>query len=300
MGPYWGLDLGGTKIEGVALADAASADALCRMRLPTEMAGGYYHVLGQVHKLVEVMAAEVGVRPAAVGIGVPGALDPITKTLKSSGHEALDGKPLQRDLETYLGIPVRLANDANCFALAEARHGAAAEACPGAKCVVGVIVGTGVGAGIVINGRVYSGRQGIAGEWGHVPLHDEHEPCSCGRIGCLETVIAGPALERFYAARAGRELPLVDIVQRAGNADADAAATVDRLVYNFARGLGSLINVLDPDCIVVGGGVSHVDALYDQGLELVKRFVYNPRLDTQLLRPRLGDSAGVFGAAMLG
>ena len=299
MGPQWGIDLGGTNIEGIALADAASTTALCRMRLPTEMGGGYYHVLGQVHKLVEVMAAELGVRPASIGVGMPGAVDPITKTLKSSGHEALDGKPVQRDLETYLGIPVRIANDANCFALAEARHGAAAESCPGAKCVLGVVIGTGVGAGLVINGRVYPGRQGIAGEWGHTPLLDEHDPCPCGRVGCVETVISGPALERFYEARAGRSLPLPQIVTRAELGDGDAAATVDRLVYNFARGLGAVINVLDPDCVVIGGGVGQVDALYREGAELVRRFVFNPRLDTLLLRPKLGDAAGVYGAAML-
>ena len=299
MGPQWGIDLGGTKIEAIALADAASTTALARMRLPTEMAGGYYHVLGQVHKLVEVMAAELGVRPERIGVGMPGALDPVTKTLKSSGYEALDGKPVQRDLETYLGIPVRIANDANCFALAEARHGAAAEACPEAKCVLGVVLGTGVGAGLVVNGRIYTGRQGIAGEWGHTPLPDEGEPCPCGRVGCVETVISGPALERYYSGRSGRSLPMPEIVERASLGDEYAAATVDRLVYNFARGIGAVINVLDPDCIVIGGGVGQVEALHVQGADLIRRFVFNPRLDTLLLRPRLGDSAGVYGAAML-
>lgn len=299
MGPQWGIDLGGTKIEGIALAERASVKPLARMRLPTEMAGGYYHVLGQVHKLVEVMAAELGVRPETIGVGLPGNLDPITQTLKSSGHEALDGKPLRRDLETYLGIPVRIGNDANCFALAEARHGAAAEACPGAKCVLGVVLGSGVGGGVVVNGRIYRGRQGIAGEWGHTPLLGEDEPCVCGRVGCVETVISGPALERFYERLTGTRRDLVDVVARSTRGDAAAAATVDRLVYNFARGLGAVVNVLDPDCVVVGGGVGQVDALFAEGLELLPRFVYNPRVDTLVLRPKLGDSAGVFGAAML-
>ncbi len=300
MGPIWGIDLGGTKIEGVVLESAASMSVLRRMRIPTEIDKGYYHVLGQIHKLVEVLSAEVSVRPASIGIGLPGALDPITRTLKSSGWEALDGKPIQSDLETYLGVPVRVANDANCFALAETRYGSVPEVLPTAKCVVGVILGTGVGAGIVFNGRVYPGRQGIAGEWGHNFLDESGGRCTCGRYGCAETVISGPALERHYEQLSGRHLPLADIAAAAElGRDQAAAQTIERLVYNFAKAVGAVINLLDPDAIIIGGGVGKIEALHTQGPDLIKRFVYNTRLDTLILKPKLGDSAGVFGAALL-
>lgn len=300
MGPVWGIDLGGSKIEGVVLEDAHRMRVLRRTRIPTEMARGYYHVLGQVHKLVEVLSSEVGVRPEGIGIGMPGTLDPITKTLKNTGHAALDGKPAQSDLETYLGMPVKIANDANCFALAEARHGSVPAVAPAAKCVVGVILGTGVGAGIVLNGRVYKGRQGIAGEWGHNFLDESGGACACGRYGCVETVISGPALEDHYEGLTGRRLPMEDIAARAEDGDDLAAGkTVERLVYNFAKGIGAVVNLLDPDAVVIGGGVGQVDALHAKAPELIKRFVYNSRLDTLILRPKLGDSAGVFGAALL-
>ncbi len=300
MGPIWGIDVGGTKIEGVVLESAASMSVLRRMRIPTEMDRGYYHVLGQIHKLVEVLSTEISIRPASIGIGVPGSLDPITKTLKSSGWDQLDGKPIQTDLQTYLGVPVRVANDANCFALAETRYGSVPEVLPTAKCVVGVILGTGVGAGIVFNGRVYSGRQGIAGEWGHNFLDESGGRCQCGRYGCAEMVISGPALERHYESLTGRRLPLEDIAAAAefGN-DQAAAQTIERLLYNFAKGIGAVINLLDPDAIIIGGGVGKIDALHTKGPDLIKRFVYNTRLDTLILRPKLGDSAGVFGAALL-
>ena len=300
MGPAWGIDLGGSKIEAVVLEDPSAARVLSRMRIPTEIDKGYYHVLGQVHKLVEVVSAEVGVRPDKIGIGLPGTVDPITKTLKASGWDALEGKPIQSDLETYLGVPVRVGNDANCFALAETRLGAIPEVMPAAKCVLGVILGTGVGAGIVFNGRIYPGRQGIAGEWGHNFLDDSGGRCSCGRYGCVESIISGPALEHYYEGLAGHRLPMREIAAAADQGDdLSAAKTIERLVYNFAKGIGAVINILDPDAIVIGGGVGQVAALHTQGPDLIKRFVYNSRLDTLILKPKLGDSAGVFGAAFL-
>lgn len=300
MGPIWGIDLGGTKIEAVVLEGASVTRVLRRMRIPTEMDKGYYHVLGQMHKLVEVLSAEVGVRPAQIGIGTPGSIDPITKTLKNTGWEALEGKPMHADLETYLGVPVKLANDANCFALAEARFGCVPEVMPSAKCVVGVILGSGVGAGIVFNGRVYSGRQGIAGEWGHNFLDESGGRCSCGRYGCAESIISGPALEAYYYNLSGHKLTMQEIAIEAERGDNTAAAqTIERLVYNFAKGMGNIINLLDPDVIVIGGGVGQVEALHSKGPDLIKRFVYNNRLDTLIMRPKLGDSAGVFGAALL-
>ena len=300
MGPVWGIDLGGTKIEAVVLEGPSVTRVIRRMRIPTEMDKGYYHVLGQIHKIVEVLAAEIGVRPGSIGVGTPGSLDPITKTLKGSGWDVLDGKPMQADLETYLGVPVRLANDANCFALAEARFGSVPDVLPTAKCVVGVILGTGVAAGIVYNGRVHVGRQGIAGEWGHNFLDESGGRCTCGRYGCVETVISGPALEKYYQELTGERRPMVEIAARATRGDdAAAAQTVERLVYNFAKGIGAVINLLDPDAIVIGGGVGQVEALHSTGPDLIRRFVFNSRLDTLILRPKLGDSAGVFGAALL-
>lgn len=299
MGPKWGIDLGGTKIEAIVLEDTAARRVLRRIRLPTEADKGYYHILGQIHKLVEVISADVGVRPAHLGIGLPGTLDPVTQTLHNVSIEALDSKPILADLETYLGIPVRAGNDANCFALAETRFGAAAEAVPGARCVFGAILGSGVGGGIVVNGRVLAGRQGIAGEWGHNFLDESGGACACGRYGCVETVISGPALERYYRGLTGRELGMRRIAERAAEGDEACAKTVERLVYFFAKAIGGVINVLDPDCIVIGGGVGQVDALYRQAPDLIKRFTMTTRLDTLLLRPKLGDSAGVFGAALL-
>ncbi len=300
MGPKWGIDLGGTKIEGVVLQDANASKVLRRMRVPTEANRGYYHILGQVHKLVEVLSAEVGVRPDLLGIGVPGTIDPITKTLKNVSTQELENKPLLSDLETYLGIPIRSENDANCFALAETRFGKVAEVMPHAKCVFGAVLGSGVGGGIVFNGRTYGGRQGIAGEWGHNFLDESGGLCPCGRYGCVETVISGPALERYYQSLAARQLSLPGIAEAARRGHDEAAAkTIERLVYFFAKAIGTVINVLDPDCVVLGGGVSNIDELFDRSPELIKRFVMNTRLDTVLLRPKFGDSAGVFGAALL-
>ena len=300
MGPVWGIDVGGSKIEAVVLEGPSVTRVLRRIRIPTEIDKGYYHVLGQIHKVVEVLSAEVGVRPESVGVGAPGSLDPITKTIKGSGWEALEGKPLRSDLETYLGLPVRLGNDANCFALAESRFGSVPDVLPTAKCVVGIILGSGVGAGIVYNGRLHLGRQGIAGEWGHNFLDESGGRCTCGRYGCAETVLSGPALERHYHGLTGERLDMREIAARAaGGDDAAAAQTVERLVYYFAKGVGAIINLLDPDAIVIGGGVGQVEALHANGPDLLRRFVYNPRLDTLLLRPKLGDSAGVFGAALL-
>lgn len=300
MGPIWGLDLGGTKIEGIVLEEASANKVLRRVRIPTEMDRGYYHVLGQIHKLVETLSADIGVKPTRIGLGMPGTIDPLSQTIKSSGWDALEGKPIQTDLETYLGIPVKIANDANCFALAETRMGIVPDIIPSARMVVGVILGTGVGAGIVINGRVWQGKQGIAGEWGHNFLDESGGRCTCGRYGCAETVISGPGLERYYQSLSGRQLSMREIASAAKEGyDEAALKTVEHLLYHYAKGIGSIINLLDPDCIVIGGGVGQVDDLFSKGPDLVRRFVYNDRLDTLILRPKLGDSAGVFGAALL-
>ncbi len=300
MEPVWGIDLGGTKIEGVILRSTHSQEVISRLRIPTEQEGGYRHIIGQIGKLIGMLSDESGLRPGRIGIGTPGANDPITNLHKNSNTTCLNGKPFKQDLTEALGLPVRMANDANCFAVAEARLGAAWEACPDAEVVFGVIMGTGVGGGVVVNGTVINGRQGIAGEWGHNFLHESGGPCYCGKTGCVETILSGPALERYYAKVSGKKRKLKEIVKRhAAGDDPYASQTMERLTHYFGLGIASVINILDPDAIVLGGGLGNIDLLYTEGVEAVKRHVFNGRLDTLFLRPRLGDSAGVFGAALL-
>ena len=291
---YWGIDLGGTKIEGVVLGATDAPDPVCRIRVPTEADRGYRHVFGRIAELVRAMKAEVGTAPARLGIGTPGVLDPQNSTMKNSNTTCLIGQPLQRDLEAELGVPVALANDANCFALAEARLGAGR----GAATAFGVILGTGVGGGVVVGQRALYGCQGIAGEWGHNLLEPQGPECYCGRRGCVETILSGPFLERFYAECSGERRPLPEIAGRRAN-DPHAAATMERLTAYFGRAIASVINILDPDVVVLGGGVSNIDLLYDEGVRETARHVFNNRLETRIVKNELGDSAGVFGAAML-
>lgn len=275
-------------------------NVLKRMRLPTEQEKGYTHILRQVYKLVETTIAEVGIKPAKIGIGTPGTLDPKTQTLKNSNTVCLNGMPFKKDLESILGLPLVMANDANCFALAEARMGAAHDVMPDAEVVWGIIMGTGVGSGIVVNGKVLTGKHGIGGEWGHNFLDDSGGPCYCGRIGCVETIISGPRLARFYNDMSGRNLKLPEIVDRYyQDFDDIAEMTMNRLVHFFGKAVANVINIIDPDVVVLGGGLGHIDLLYTEGVEEVKKFVFNNSLDTLFLRPKLGDSAGVFGAALL-
>ena len=213
--------------------------------------------------------------------------------MKNCNTTALNCRPLANDLSRMLGREVRLANDANCFALAEATMGAA----KGYATVFGVILGTGVGGGLVVDGRVLNGAQGIAGEWGHNLLEPDGEPCYCGRRGCVETVLSGPFLERYYQGLTGESLRLPEIVAR--EADPAAEQTLQRLCDYFGRALAVVINIFDPHAIVLGGGVGNVNALYGRGKEELQKHIFNNRFDTVILRPTLGDSAGVFGAAML-
>lgn len=300
MGPIWGIDLGGTKIECAILEDRENPVALRRLRLPTEAEKGYEHIIEQIAKLLETLAAETGLKPSRLGIAHPGTLDPRTGTMKNANTTCLNGRPFKKDLEAVLGMEIRLANDANCFAVAEARFGAAPDVCPNAEVVFGVIMGTGVGGGVVVNGKIIGGRMGIGGEWGHNFLDESGGPCYCGRIGCVETLISGPSLERYYASIAGEKLPLQEIIRRARNyEDTIAEATMQRLIHFFGKGLGSVINTIDPDVIVLGGGLGHIDELYSDGVAEVSKWIFNPRIDTLFVRPKLGDSAGVFGAALL-
>lgn len=296
----WGIDMGGTKIEGVILRSAADGEVLFRDRIPTEADKGYEHMLGQIKKLVDSMIAHAGYKPARIGIGTPGILDPKLGVMKNCNTVSMNGKPMKNDIEQLLGLKIELANDADCFALAEAKHGVVKQHFPEAKVVFGVIMGTGVGGGLVVNGNLIVGLQGIAGEWGHNFLDESGGPCYCGKSGCVEKIIAGPALEEYYFKETGNRKKLKDIVALAeSKVDPTAQKTMIRLIEYFGKALSVLINILDPDVIVIGGGVGNIDMLYDRGVDSVKKYVFNNRLDTAIVQPLLGDSAGVFGAAYL-
>lgn len=292
-----GIDLGGTKIEAIVLDGDGRERA--RLRVPTP-AGDYAATVAAIAELVTELEAETG-RGASVGIGMPGALSPASGLVKNANSTWLNGRPLDRDLEDALGRPIRLENDANCFAVSEAADGAAA----GAAVVFGVILGTGVGGGIVIDGRPLKGRNAIAGEWGHNPLpwpEDDERPgpaCYCGLAGCIETFLSGPGLARDFAAATGETATAADIAKRAAAGEAAAEAALARYERRLARALASIINVLDPDAIVLGGGLSNLARLYDNVPRLWGRWVFSDRVDTPLRRNRHGDSSGVRGAAWL-
>ena len=288
-----GVDLGGTKIEGAVLDEALRP--VHRVRVATERERGYDHILDRV---AEVVAA---LRPHApevhrVGIGTPGSVSARDGTLKNSNTTCLNGRPVHADLERRIGLPVRLENDANCFALAEARGGAA----QGRALVFGVILGTGVGGGLVIDGRVWAGPQHIAGEWGHHAIDPTGPACYCGQRGCVETLLSGPALEAAYRAAGGPPASAAQIAARAAAGEAAAADVVACYLDRFGRALANVIDILDPDVVVLGGGLSNLDVLYTRGRDAVARYVFNDELTTPIVPNRLGDSAGVIGAALLG
>src|SRR5476649_2849149 len=240
----YGIDLGGTKIEGAVIDPKRPDQALCRLRLPTESAKGYRHILRQITRLVTMLERASGTkRPPTIGFGTPGVIDPRSGVLKNSNTLCLNGQKLREDLGRALKVEARVANDANCFALAEALYGAGRNR----KVVVGLILGTGCGGGVVVNGQVLGGLHGIAGEWGHNPLRGETTPCYCGRRGCIETVIAGPALERYYRAKTGHSVRMPEITKRASEGEAAARATLRRLQAKFAEAIAAVINILDPD-----------------------------------------------------
>ncbi|GAB4173946.1 MAG: ROK family protein [Terrimicrobiaceae bacterium] len=297
MVKLWGIDLGGTKIEGAILDPDDLSVAQLRLRVPTEAGLGYEKVLESIGEVVRRLEEESGQkRPAVIGVGTPGVIEPSTSVLKNSNTTCLNGKPLLDDLRGKLGVDVRMANDANCFALAEATLGCAR----GEELVMGLILGSGVGGGIVWQGQIWNGVHGIAGEWGHNPLLGESHPCYCGRRGCIETVISGKSLERWFRERTGEDRKLPEVVTMAEQGHSDAQATLDRLREKFGEAIAAVINILDPSAIVIGGGVGNLDLLYQEETRAaILRHTFNKRLDTRLLKPALGDSAGVFGAAML-
>ena len=298
----WGIDLGGTKVEGAVIRPGSQTEVLIRKRIPSESTKGYEHILGRIKELVTNIADEIQQQPQAIGIGTPGTMDPHSGVMKNSNSTSLNGQPLKKDLENLLGIPVKLANDANCFALAETRMGIVPDLAPEAQVVFGVIMGTGVGGGVVVNHKIIHGNQGIGGEWGHIFLDASGGKCYCGKTGCVETVLAGPSLERYYHEQSGKEARLPDILAsyKTGE-DIAARKTVKRLIHYFGLGLSNIVNILDPDIIVIGGGVGNIDLLYQEGPAAIKKHVFDTskNFHTIIAKPKLGDSAGVFGAAFL-
>jgi fructokinase len=318
-----GVDLGGTKTEAALLRrfeDGSRFEVIARERVPTPGAHGYDAVLNSTRELVLRTLAGAGLKPdqIAIGIGMPGGVTRREGFIKNSNTVCLNGRPFRQDLNRALSGKVLFENDANCFALAEARLGAARDQQNGI--VFGVILGTGVGGGVVIHGKVWPGPQQLGGEWGHHavgPFRDtpaggvatargdiglalpERGPCYCGKLGCVELYAAGPAIERDYLSRSGVALSLREIAERRAS-DPHAARALQVLLEAFGRGLANVIDILDPSAIVLGGGVSNLDFLYSEGVEHVARYVFNDELTTPILKNELGDSAGVIGAALLG
>ena len=293
----FGIDIGGTKIEAIALDD--SGVEVMRERVPTPTAD-YPSLLEAVRDLVVSFESQLGAE-ATVGVGHPGVISPATGQIKNSNSQALLGQALDHDLAAILDRPVRLANDADCFALSEATDGAGA----GFATVFGVILGTGVGGGVVVSGRLVHGPNAIAGEWGHNPLPPsaagpvELLDCYCGRAGCIERYLSGPGISADHLAMTGIATTAAHISAAAQVGEPDAVATLDRYVERLAAGLAVVINVLDPAVIVLGGGVSNIQALYEQVPERWDRYVFSDRVDTQLAQNLHGDSSGVRGAAWL-
>jgi fructokinase len=292
-----GVDLGGTKIEGIVLEGDGRVSA--RRRVPTPR-DDYDATVAAVADLTRELAA-VASRPCSVGVGIPGTISPASGLVKNANSTWLNGRPLRDDLESVLARPVRLANDANCFALSESADGAA----EGAAVVFGVILGTGVGGGLVVRGEAITGANAIAGEWGHNPLpwpdEDERDglECWCGRRGCIETYLSGPALARDFSRTTGVALDAWSIANAAANGDVAAAAAIAHYEERLARALATVVNFFDPDVIVLGGGLSNIAGLYTSVPAHWTRWIFSDRVDTRLVPPRFGDASGVRGAARL-
>jgi fructokinase len=272
----------------------ATGKILFRERRPTPQADGYDAILKNIHSIVGDLENKSG-QSCSVGIGTPGAISTRTGLLKNSNTQCLNGRPLQSDMEKILARPVRIANDANCFALSEALDGAG----QGANVVFGVILGTGVGGGLVFHEALHEGLHHIAGEWGHNVLEPDGPPCYCGKRGCVETFLSGPGLARDYATQAGTTLDTRTIVTRASEGDRQAEAAMQRYLDRFGRALAVVINILDPDVIVLGGGMSNIARLYTEGRQRLEHYVFDDELRTRVLSHVHGDSSGVRGAARL-
>ncbi len=292
-----GIDLGGTKIEAIVIDH--KGQELLRRRVPTPQ-GRYHATLEAITALVTTLERESGLY-GSVGVGIPGTLSPVTGLVKNANSTVLIGQPLDRDLRELLDRPIRVANDANCFALSEATDGAAA----GAKTVFGVILGTGVGGGAVINSKVVVGANAIGGEWGHNPLPwpGENElpgpDCYCGKKGCIETFLSGPGLQMRYYQKTGVEISAQEIALRSQQGEQNAIEIMQQYEDRLARGLATVINLLDPEVIVLGGGLSNIDRIYPHTRNLWGEYVFSDEVRTELVKAQYGDSSGVRGAAWL-
>ena len=293
-----GIDLGGTKIEGIVLESKEKPIEVIRHRVDTEEKKGYLKVVDNIKSLVEYIENKINHKFDKLGIGTPGTLDPATGLLKNSNSQCLNGMPLKKDLSKTLDKSILIQNDANCFALAETLLGSVNDQYPHAKNVFGIIIGTGVGGGVIINGKTVYGSQGIGGEWGHTIVTDNGDECYCGKRGCVETVISGRALQTYYKNISGRKLKFEEIYATKDN-DKYAKETFERLITYFGKGLSNVVNIIDPEVIVLGGGLSNINELYTEGYNELKKYVFNPTFSTPILKPKLGDSAGVYGAALL-
>ena len=285
-----GIDLGGTKIEGI-LTDE-TYNSISRKRIPTDQENGYNYILESIKNLVLELAQESDEK-VSIGICTPGSLSLHSGLIKNSNTQCLIGKDLQKDLKNILHYEVAIENDANCFALAEAKLGAGKNS----NLVFGVIMGTGIGGGIIINGKIHRGRTNIAGEWGHHCLHTNGNNWYCGSKGCVETYISGPALEARWSKLTGQNQSLPEIIQNSDNPN--FSNWKKSLLNDFGLSLANVIDILDPDIIVLGGGISNIDFLYDEGKNSVYEKVFSDIIDTPIVKNELGDSAGVFGACML-
>jgi fructokinase len=289
-----GIDLGGTKIEGIALA--ADGAEVFRKRIDTEREHGHAHILNRVKTLYDELAGHIHNAPHTFGIGTPGAISRQTGLLKNSNTVCLNGQPIKAELERLLGRKIEIQNDANCFAMAEALHGAGV----GKNLVFGIIMGTGCGGGIVYKGEVFTGPQSIAGEWGHTSIDPNGPLCYCGQRGCVETYISGGGAEARYAEKYGERKSFAEIEAAFRAGEPRAMEFMKFYFQKFGRSLANLINILDPDIVVIGGGVSKMKSLYVEGVAEVARQVFSDSLETPVVQNKLGDSAGVIGAALVG
>ena len=285
-----GIDLGGTKTEGILLDE--KLEVIERKRLPTNQQEGYSSIVNLIKNLVDDLKQKTD-DSVSIGICTPGALSKQSGVIKNSNTQCLIGKDIKNDLENVLKQKVSIENDANCFTLAESKLGSAKNF----DMVFGVIMGTGVGGGIVIKEQIHNGRTNIAGEWGHHCIKPEGNSCYCGKSGCVETYLSGPALEKRWNDLSGKRQTISEILQ---NSDESMFTTwKNELLENFALALGNVIDILDPDAIVLGGGLSNIPFLYDEGQSYVHQQVFTDQIDTPILKNKLGDSAGVFGACMI-
>jgi fructokinase len=298
--PYrLGIDLGGTKIETILLDPKGNSLLRERTATPRDTNGPaeYEKIRNAVHKMIQRTLKKVPQDQACtIGVGIPGTINNQTGLVQNANTTGLIGHPFQQDLEQLMGRPVAMENDANCFTLAEARQGAA----KGFHLVFGIILGTGCGGGISIGERIHTGRHGIGGEWGHFSVDPAGARCYCGNRGCVETKISGGGMARSFFEHTGQRFTLEQISDGYRRGDRLATAAFEQFLDDFGRCLGGLISVLDPDAVVLGGGVSNIDELYTLGIEQVRRYAFHKHVETPILKHRLGDSAGVIGAAWIG